>query len=107
MLASTCKGTVSSFFTYWDGPNWSEPQWNEIDVEVVPSVTTQGFSRNLIYGNGAYHTQDQGYLYGIDETQWHTYAIEWRPNSVKWFVDGQNTLTLDSSHEGVRYMNKY
>ena len=32
------KGTVGSFFTYWDGPNWSQQGWNEIDVEVVPSM---------------------------------------------------------------------
>lgn len=31
-------GTVASFFTYWDGPNWHESEWNEIDVEIVPSV---------------------------------------------------------------------
>ena len=54
MLASTAPGTVSSFFTYFDGPNWSEAEWNEIDVEITPSSATNGFSRNLIYGNGQY-----------------------------------------------------
>ena len=48
-------GTVASFFTYWTGPNWSVGQWNEIDVEIVPSVQVHGtspFSTNLIYGDG-------------------------------------------------------
>ena len=45
-------GTVQSFFLYFDGPNWTEAQWNEIDVEIVPSAAPNGFSRNLIYGNG-------------------------------------------------------
>jgi len=52
-------GTVASFFTYWNGPNWSDGQWNEIDVEIVPSVQNKGtspFSTNLIYGSGTnYH----------------------------------------------------
>lgn len=50
--AQWAPGTVQSFFLYWDGPNWSEAQWNEIDVEIVPSAKGDGFSRNLIYGNG-------------------------------------------------------
>jgi beta-glucanase (GH16 family) len=31
-------GTVSSFFTSWIGPNWYDGGWNEIDVEIVPSM---------------------------------------------------------------------
>ena len=50
--AQNAKGTVQSFFLYWDGPNFDVNHWNEIDVEIVPSVTSTGFSRNLIYGNG-------------------------------------------------------
>ena len=34
------KGTVGSFFTFWDGPNWTQEGWNEIDVELVPSIST-------------------------------------------------------------------
>ena len=50
-------GTVQSFFTYWNGPNWQYVEWNEIDVEVAPSMTLFGgyvpFSTNIIYGNGS------------------------------------------------------
>ena len=38
MKSENREGTVASFFTYWGGPNWSVGQWNEIDVEIVPSV---------------------------------------------------------------------
>ena len=38
MKAPDRKGTVSSFFTYWDGPNFYPGGWNELDIEVVPSV---------------------------------------------------------------------
>ena len=73
-------GTVASFFTYWDGPNWSDGQWNEIDVEIVPSVQSQGkepFSTNLIYGSGTnYHKQEQVYEpVSHDWNAFHTYEI--------------------------------
>ena len=41
------KGTVTSFFTFWDGPGWDANQWNEIDVELVPTQPND-FSTNTI-----------------------------------------------------------
>ena len=38
MKAPNKKGTVASFFTYWNGPNFYPGGWNELDVEIVPSV---------------------------------------------------------------------
>lgn len=106
MLASPAKGTASTFFTFWDGPNWSEKQWNEIDMEVIPSVTFNGFNKNLIYGNGNAKLMEEGINNGIDMTQWHTYVIEWKPTSVTWFVDGKMILSHGPGDEGVKYMNK-
>ena len=42
-------GTVTSFFTYWDGPKWSQQGWNEIDVEIVPSIYANPMSMNIIW----------------------------------------------------------
>lgn len=42
-------GTVGSFFTYWNGPNWTQEGWNEIDVELVPSITADPMSMNIIW----------------------------------------------------------
>ena len=42
MQASDKSGTVSSFFTYWEGEEglpWSVEHWNEIDVEIVPKIS--------------------------------------------------------------------
>ena len=44
-------GTVTSFFTFWDGPDWSIERWNEIDIELVPSITDNPFSTNIISEN--------------------------------------------------------
>lgn len=106
-------GTVASFFTYWDGPNWSVGQWNEIDVEIVPSVmasNTSPYSTNLIYGSGAdYNKQEQAYEdYNRDFSQFHTYEIEWTPDYISWKIDGwESRRTWANDSEGVRFMNKY
>ena len=42
------KGTVASIFTFWDGPGWSANEWNEIDVEIVPTQAGHSFSTNTI-----------------------------------------------------------
>ena len=99
---------MQSFFLYWDGPNWKESEWNEIDIEIVPTSAPNGFSRNLIYGDGKDKYESQGYLGvpGGKIDDWHTYAIEWSPDNITWIVDGKVQLSLDSSHEGVRLMNK-
>ena len=52
MKAPDKKGTVSSFFTYWDGPNFFTGGWNELDCEIVPSVEDNPLSLNVIYGDG-------------------------------------------------------
>jgi beta-glucanase (GH16 family) len=52
MKAPNRKGTVASFYTFWDGPGFYPGGWNEIDFNVVPSVEENPLSTNLIYGDG-------------------------------------------------------
>lgn len=115
MKSEDRNGTVASFFTYWDGPNWEVGGWNEIDVEIVPSMKshyTSPFSTNLIYGGGSgsgYNIQEQIYEnYSQDFNAFHTYEIEWTPDYISWKVDGATVRWSDSgSSAGVRFMNKY
>ena len=112
MKTGAHNGTVASFFTYWNGPNWTEGQWNEIDVEIVPSEMKHGkepFSTNLIYGSGTnYHKQEQAYEpMSHDWDAYHVYEIQWTPDYISWHVDGKEVRkTWASSSEGVRFMNK-
>lgn len=62
MKSEDRHGSVASFFTYFGGPNWEVGTWNEIDIEIVPSMemhSTSPFSTNLIYGAG----QGSGYTH--------------------------------------------
>lgn len=52
MRAPEAKGTISSFFTYWDGPAFTPSGWNEIKFEIAPSVEKSPLSMSVIYGDG-------------------------------------------------------
>ena len=58
MKPANANGTVQSLFLFWDGPDWQESEWNEIDVEIVPSAVPHGFSSTLHYGDGKSHLSD-------------------------------------------------
>ena len=85
MMGSCKKGTVGSFFTYWTGPDWSQEGWNEIDVELVPSIEENPFSANIIW---EWQQQDQSY---VDSYQpgagYNTFGVEWAPTYVQWTIN--------------------
>ena len=76
--------------------NW--PRSGEIDI-----MEHVGYEKDTIYGtphtmsfNGMIGTQKIGSIYVADaEEAFHTYAIEWTPNSIQWFLDGYNYHTFN------------
>ncbi|MGO5078893.1 beta-glucanase [Lactobacillus amylovorus] len=82
-------GVVSSFFTY-TGPSEHNP-WDEIDIEFLGKDTT-GVQFNY-FTNGVGH-HEYFYKLGFDASKaFHTYAFEWLPDSITWFVDGKKVHT--------------
>ena len=82
-------GVVSSFFTY-TGPSEHNP-WDEIDIEFLGKDTT-GVQFNY-FTNGLGH-HEYFYKLGFDASKaFHTYAFEWLPDSITWFVDGKKVHT--------------
>lgn len=84
-------GAISSFFTFYDEPDFSS-NWQEIDFEVVgKSTKVQQVQVNVISNsNGARRGQEfllrnLSYEPGAD---FHTYAFEWTPEGVTFFIDG-------------------
>lgn len=86
MRASTKKGTISSFFTYWEGrKSPSKSGWNEIDIEIIPSMKDP-FGTN-IHSNGS---TNLGYIDDFNPyTAWNDYEIEWKPDSIAWKINGE------------------
>ena len=103
------KGTVTSLFTFWRGGGgyggWTRAGWEEIDVELVPSVQDNPFFTNIIYANqqmdGYYHPNfDPG-------NDWHEYEIVWKPDYIAWSLDGEEIRRETSSSYSVRDIDKW
>ena len=107
MRAPNKKGTVSSFFTYWNGPNFYPGGWNELDIEIVPSVDKNPFSMNVIYGDGETKHESHDYRAGFDPSNdWHIYEIAWTPEFIAWSIDNKEVRRVKSDDPSVKLTDK-
>lgn len=83
------NGVVSSFFTY-TGPSENNP-WDEIDIEFLGKDPTRVQFNYFTNGVGEH---EYSHELGFDASEgFHTYAFEWLPDSITWFVDGEKVHT--------------
>ncbi len=93
MKAAKASGIVSSFFTY-TGPSDNNP-WDEIDIEILGKDTTKMQTNYFTNGTGGHETMVN---LGFDASAaFHTYAFEWLPDRINWYVDGNLVLTENGS----------
>ena len=99
------SGYISSLFTYRfeEDPTSSTPdsvEWDEIDVELEGGRPDK-FQANLIYGKDTWEWwrtrqygawEDKIEVGPVDE--WRVFAIEWLPDMIRWYVDGELVKTL-------------
>jgi hypothetical protein len=87
MKAAPGAGIVSSFILESD-------DLDEIDWEIIGSQTTQAQSN--YFGKGNTTTYDRGQMNPVanPQTEFHTFAIDWRPNATEWLIDGKVVRTL-------------
>lgn len=97
------SGYISSLFTYVnEGNEQFDREWEEIDIELEGGRPDK-FQANLIYGLdtiswgetrrfGAW--EDKIAIGPVD--RWRVFAIEWLPDRISWFVDGQLVKVLSA-----------
>jgi hypothetical protein len=103
----TCRASVDqrSMFSAWLVGLEDQPErCGEIClVEVFgDTITTDGDGRTTAsVGSGVHRFRDPALFeefstdtYAIDVRQWHRYAVDWRPGSVSFAIDGTPTKTL-------------
>ena len=101
------KGTVASFYTYWDGPGFYPGGWNEIDINVVPAHEGNPISTNAIYGDGIRKVENHDYADQNVKTGWHTYELEWTPEYIAYSVDGNQIRKIDNDeNSATNFMHK-
>ncbi|WP_371378774.1 family 16 glycosylhydrolase [Thalassotalea aquiviva] len=104
----TASGYISSLFTYTNNydpkaADAGNQEWEEIDVELEGGRPDK-FQANLIYGKNTWEWwrtrnygawEDKIVVGPVDE--WRVFAIEWLPDAIRWYVDGQLVKTLKQS----------
>ena len=89
MKAAATPGSVSSFFTYNNNSYLGTPNpWREIDIEVLGNKPN-AFQSNIISGTAEDKTtsEDVHNVTGL-ASNFHTYTLDWTPDSVVWRMDG-------------------
>ena len=85
MKAARGSGLVSSFFTH-TGPYFGDPH-DEIDFEFLGKDTRRVWLNWFTNG-----TEGQSKWHHLDfdaADDYHLYAFEWTPETIRWFVDGE------------------
>ena len=88
MKPASGDGIISSFFLFKEIPYPQHP-WREIDIEVLGSKPNEILTNLIVdhkdrVGNTEYHPLNVNLSKGF-----HTYTIEWTPNSIEWYINGR------------------
>lgn len=81
--------------------NW--PFTGEIDIMEAKHRNPKSIDGTIHYDGGGYHYTGRSYSSPTDlSTEFHVYAVEWGPNSIKWFIDGNlfHTATPNTTVNG-------
>lgn len=84
------SGQLSAFFLYLNESETSSKLWQEIDIEIFGKDTNK-FQSNVIIektegkqlATEAVHTAPRSL-----SASFHTYTLEWTPDSINWYLDG-------------------
>jgi len=104
MKSASGNGVVSSFFTfrdYWAEGLTSSSHWNEIDFEWLGNYHNK-VQTNLIIQN-AWDLPDLVDLNVNPHEDFHTYAIEWTNEDVKFFIEDQLIRTVNNFYADSMY----
>ena len=88
------EGVLSSLFTYHEISDLSD--WNEIDVEVLGRYENS-VQFNVISPNRVNHVSSIWVDFG-PQNDFHTYAFEWTPDYVAWFIDDTEVYRQTGAH---------
>ncbi|ACE86252.1 family 16 glycosylhydrolase [Cellvibrio japonicus] len=89
-------GVLSTFFTYKDGSQIGNTFWEEIDIEVFGKNNATQWQTNIILGSSrpAIHTEEEHTASTSLADAYHTYVLEWTPDYVAWYLDGEEVRRI-------------
>ncbi len=83
------SGYGSALLLWPTSQQW--PDHGELDISEITDPNRQSSGSHAHWGSGntAIHHAEED-----DFTQWHTFAIDWLPDRVTWYLDGRPTWTV-------------
>jgi len=99
MKSTPVEGVLSTFFTYFDGTPedpWATNKWNEIDLEVIGRYRNDVQFNTITPGQTNHVSHIWTDFDPADD--YHTYAFEWTPDYVSWYIDGVMVRKQTGSH---------
>jgi len=92
------SGVLSTFFTYKNGSEVSGALWEEIDIEVLGKNDAYQMQSNIIIGPPRQTTEGLHTAAQSLADDYHTYVLEWTPEYVAWFIDGQQVRKINGGN---------
>ncbi len=92
------SGLLSTFFTYKNGSEVSGALWEEIDIEVLGKNDAYQMQSNVIVGSPRQTTEILHTASQSLADDYHTYTLEWTPDYVAWFIDGQQVRKINGGN---------
>ncbi|NQV14881.1 family 16 glycosylhydrolase [bacterium] len=96
MQSAPHSGVVSSLFTYHELGGGGLEVWNEIDIEFLGRYPNR-VQFNTITDWSVSHEQLVNIPFNPAQS-FHTYAFEWTPDYVAWFIDGAQFYSQTGDH---------
>jgi endo-1,3-1,4-beta-glycanase ExoK len=89
MRSISGSAVISAFFTYYDDSYLGSPEpWGEIDIEIMGKKTNE-FQSNIITGTAENKvTSEKMHTCSNLSETYNTYSIEWTPDYIAWFFNG-------------------
>lgn len=89
--AAKGSGQLSTFFLYRNNSEQNSTLWEEIDIEIF-GKNTSNFQTNVIIekqeGKKLMTEEHHSLAFDLSE-DFHTFIVEWTPDSISWYVDSQ------------------
>ncbi|WP_281232954.1 family 16 glycosylhydrolase [Flavobacterium gelatinilyticum] len=101
MKLSNAQGAWPAFWMLPVGGNW--PYTGEIDIMEAKHRNPKSVDGTIHYDGGGYQFTGRSYSSSVDlSADFHVYAVEWGPNIIKWFIDGNlfHTATPNTTVNG-------
>ena len=99
MRVAKGSGVLSTFFTYKNGSEIGNTFWEEIDIEVFGKNDATQWQSNIILGSSR-PTIDSLQVHDAATSladAYHTYVVEWTPDYVAWYLDGEEVRRINGT----------